>query len=175
MDDQTVPEQCGDQNFQGNCAISRPRGGCRGPKGRGSRCEAARAAIRFGGLVRDSEDVLKCTIAPVFDPKETPSSVIFLSLPPCRPQGACGGWLLAVHDSLRLSRIGGRLPAVFNNNNPYLLLLISPTAGAVLLCSLSVRTCLAGRAAIRQATAPTRSAPLRPSCRAPPYAPNNEC
>jgi hypothetical protein len=33
---------------------------CRGPKGRGSRCEAARAAIRFGGQVRG--DVLKCTM-----------------------------------------------------------------------------------------------------------------
>ena len=41
--------------------------GCRGPKGRGSRCEAARAAIRFGGQVR--EDVLKCTIAPGFGRK----------------------------------------------------------------------------------------------------------
>ena len=44
--------------------------GCRGPKGRGSRCEAARAAIRFGGQVR--EDVLKCTIAPGFCPKGGP-------------------------------------------------------------------------------------------------------
>ncbi len=39
-------------------------GGARGPKGRGSRCEleAARAAIRFGGLV--TEGVLKCTSNP---------------------------------------------------------------------------------------------------------------
>jgi hypothetical protein len=67
----------------------RGHGGCRGPKGRGSRCEAARAAIRFGGLV--TEDVLKCTIAPEFGPKETPSSASFASLSPCHPQGACGG------------------------------------------------------------------------------------
>ena len=43
-------------------------GGCRGPKGRGSRCEAARAAIRFGGLA--GQDVLKCTIAPRFGRKQ---------------------------------------------------------------------------------------------------------
>ena len=56
--------------------------GCRGPKGRGSRCEAARAAIRFGGHVR--EDVLKCTIAPGFRPKGGPEvgliSLFFPSL-----------------------------------------------------------------------------------------------
>ena len=60
--------------------------------------------------------------------------LIFLSLPlppgpPWRAPAAAG--LPAAHDSL--SRTGGRLAAVFNNNNPYLLLLISPTAGAVLL------------------------------------------
>ena len=48
---------------------------CRGPKGRGSRCEAARAAIRFGGQVR--EYVLKCTIAPGFDREGDPSSPSF--------------------------------------------------------------------------------------------------
>ncbi len=48
---------------------------CRGPKGRGSRCEAARAAIRFGGQVR--EDVLKCTIAPGFGREGDPSSPSF--------------------------------------------------------------------------------------------------
>jgi hypothetical protein len=54
---------------------------CRGPKGRGSRCEAARAAIRFGGQVR--EDVLKCTIAPRFGRKGDPSSPSFsLAYPP---------------------------------------------------------------------------------------------
>ena len=62
----------------------RPSDGCRGPKGRGSRCEAARAAIRFGGQVR--EDVLKCTIAPGFCPKGGPEvgliSLFFLSLSP---------------------------------------------------------------------------------------------
>ena len=66
--------------------------------------------------------------------------VIFLSLPPLSPPlpapGRLWGRLLVArghHDSLRPIRIGGRLPAVFNNNSPYLLLLISPTAGAVLL------------------------------------------
>ena len=56
---------------------------CRGPKGRGSRCEAARAASRFGGQVR--EDVLKCTIAPGFGREGDPSSPSFspcLSSPP---------------------------------------------------------------------------------------------
>ena len=56
---------------------------CRGPKGRGSRCEAARAAIRFGGQFR--EDVLKCTIAPGFGREGDPSSPSFspcLSSPP---------------------------------------------------------------------------------------------
>ena len=48
---------------------------CRGPKGRGSRCEAARAAIRFWGQVR--EYVLKCTIAPGFDREGDPSSPSF--------------------------------------------------------------------------------------------------
>ena len=83
----------------------RPSDGCRGPKGRGSRCEAARAAIRFGGQVR--EDVLKCTIAPGFCPKGGPEvgliSLFFLSLslpPPSSPSrsphhcGATqGAWL----------------------------------------------------------------------------------
>jgi hypothetical protein len=57
--------------FSAHLRRSRPDGRrCRGPKGRGSRCEAARAAIRFGGQVR--EDVLKCTIAPGFCPKGGP-------------------------------------------------------------------------------------------------------
>jgi hypothetical protein len=49
---------------------------CR-PKGRGSRCEAARAATpsRFGGQVR--EDVLKCTIAPGFGREGDPSPPSF--------------------------------------------------------------------------------------------------
>ena len=55
---------------------------CRGPKGRGSRCEAARAAIRFGGQAR--EDVLKCTIAPGICPEGGPEvgliSLFFLSV-----------------------------------------------------------------------------------------------
>jgi hypothetical protein len=59
-------------SFSGKLRNFAATGDCRGPKGRGSRREAARAAIRFGGLVR--EDVLKCTIAPGFGPKETPSS-----------------------------------------------------------------------------------------------------
>ncbi len=47
----------------------RPSDGCRGPRGLGSLCEAARAAIRFGGQV--SEDVLKCTIySPGISPKK---------------------------------------------------------------------------------------------------------
>ncbi len=61
----TTRIQCGDQFFRANCAISGPPSSqfrCRGPKGRGSRCEAARAAIRSGGQVR--QDVLKCTVAP---------------------------------------------------------------------------------------------------------------
>ncbi len=64
--------------------------------------------------------------------------LIFLSLPR-QPPGHLrrpAGRRLALDssDSLRPSRIGGRqLAAVFNNNNPDLLLLISPTAGAVLL------------------------------------------
>jgi hypothetical protein len=58
---------------------------CRGPKGRGSRCEAARAASRFGGQFR--EDVLKCTTAPGFGREGDPSSPSFspgprLSSPP---------------------------------------------------------------------------------------------
>ena len=60
----------------------RPSDGCRGPKGRGSRCEAARAAIRFGGQAR--EDVLKCTIAPGICPEGGPEvgliSLFFLSV-----------------------------------------------------------------------------------------------
>ena len=70
--------------FSAHLRRSRPDGPrCRGPKGRGSRCEAARAAIRFGGQVR--EDVLKCTIAPGFGRKGDPSSPSFspcLSSPP---------------------------------------------------------------------------------------------
>ena len=70
--------------FSAHLRRSRPDGRrCRGPKGRGSRCEAARAAIRFGGQVR--EDVLKCTIAPGFGRKGDPSSPSFspcLSSPP---------------------------------------------------------------------------------------------
>ena len=68
---------------------------CRGPKGRGSRCEAARAAIRFGGQVR--EDVLKCTIAPGFGREGDPSSPSFSpylsppsSLPPLSARGPGG-------------------------------------------------------------------------------------
>ncbi len=88
-------DQRGDQNFQGDCAISQPHGTAEARRAEAvERCEAARAAIRFGGLVR--EDVLKCTIAPGFGPKETPSSTpgaISLSLPhsPCHPQGKRGG------------------------------------------------------------------------------------
>ena len=67
--------QCGDQIFSGKLRNFAPTWGCRGPKGRGSRCEAARAAIRFGGQVR--EDVLKCTIAPGFDREGDPSSPSF--------------------------------------------------------------------------------------------------
>ena len=60
--------------------------------------------------------------------------LIFLSLPLSPPRApAAAGCLLPTIACQRPSRIGGRLPAVFNNNNPYLLLLISPTAGAVLL------------------------------------------
>ena len=122
--------------FQGKLRNFAAPWGCRGPKGRGSRCEAARAAIRFGGLV--GEDVLKCTIAPGIGPKETPSSAsfssLFLSLPLSPPRApAAAGCLLPMIACQGPSRIGGRLAAVFNNNKPYLLLLISPTAGAVLL------------------------------------------
>ena len=51
--------------------------------------------------------------------------VIFLSLPPLSPPlpapGRLWGRLLVArghHDSLRPIRIGGRLPAVFNNTSP---------------------------------------------------------
>jgi hypothetical protein len=70
--------------FSAHLRRSRPDGRrCRGPKGRGSRCEAARAAIRFGGQFM--EDVLKCTIAPGFRREGDPSSPSFspcLSSPP---------------------------------------------------------------------------------------------
>ena len=52
----------------------------RPPKGRGSRCEAARAAIRVWGQVR--EDVLKCTIAPLrIWPKRGPELALLFPLP----------------------------------------------------------------------------------------------
>jgi hypothetical protein len=82
--------------FSAHFRRSRPDGRrCRGPKGRGSRCEAARAAIRFGGQVR--EDVLKCTIAPGFGREGDPSCPSFSpylsppsSLPPLSARGPGG-------------------------------------------------------------------------------------
>ena len=57
--------------------------------------------------------------------------LIFLSLPLSPPRApAAAGCLLPMIACQGPSRIGGRLAAVFNNNKPYLLLLISPTAGA---------------------------------------------
>ena len=72
--------------FSAHLRRSRPDGRrCRGPKGRGSRCEAARAAIRFGGLRLFMEDVLKCTIAPGFRREGDPSSPSFSPSSPFQP------------------------------------------------------------------------------------------
>ena len=52
----------------------RPR--CRGPMGRGSRCEAARAAICFGGftLAARGQDGLKCTTSMPAGPVAAPGT-----------------------------------------------------------------------------------------------------
>ena len=87
------------------CALSGPP--CRGPKGRGSRCEAARAAIRFGGSVRP--DVLKRTIAPGIGPKGTwAQSHCPLCFPPPSPSPPSPGLrpLLYYHPSLSTAACG---------------------------------------------------------------------
>ena len=113
----------------------RPSDGCRGPKGRGSRCEAARAAIRFGGQVR--EDVLKCTIAPGFGRKQRGRAGSFSPLfpPTLRPFPSPTQPAQPAHprQQERKHRDTPGVTSLFLNKHPYLVVIISQTAATVLI------------------------------------------